>query len=208
MYKQVLAAIALVSAPASASAAIITHSFVAERSDVFNMAGSGSITETATSFNVITGSFTYDTATPSTFSGLDFSGYETGDIIIDQFDLSLFGSSRFFVEATNSVNTIGTTLDSFEIYSTIGTDFLNIQLFDFTGAVFNTTDIPQLLTLNDFSQVEFQFTDFAANARTKFTLTDLQRISVATDVPTPGTVPIIVAGLAGLGLTRMKRKRS
>ena len=97
-------------------------------------------------------------------------------------------------------------------FSITGTDTTWMFLGDSTWSVFDDTDVPTALALEDFDHPIFYLdtNDFGfSDGQVRYTVTSLTRTDAddpfaPAPVPLPAGFPLIVAGLAALGLIRRR----
>ena len=181
----------------SAQAAIVSYNFTADRIFVIGTPTSGSLAETAASFATISGTISYDTATPNV-GVFGFGSYSTGSLLFDQFGLPGGGS----YSTTTANNLFG--YDGLSLTYGLSSERLtvNASFIDSTRTLLSSAALPLFLSLTDpFASIIISQGRRRDRSTVSFNLTSLSA------VPLPGALPMLLGTLAGATFLRRRRKQ-
>lgn len=201
-----LVALALVFVPASASAQLVTYEFTAvlDSDGVTGTPNAGSLNEFLLDNSIVTltGTYSYDIASPLVSSSSFTGNYDTGELSFDQFaDVPLgFG----FLTVFNDAGLPGQDAISDVQWYPAGQS-VSLVLVDKDATLYGDLSLPLLLDLSDFEGAWIEFTTVVGegefetvSSSANFDITEFRLI------PEPASATLLLLGALALGLYRRR----
>ena len=187
-----------------AQAASYTYAFTAEFNGIALRTDADTFIDTVATFSTITGTITL-------FDLVAFAGnpatYIAPVVTFDQFAVSEFEGAPtwLFIENDGYLgkDTIGT------LGGTVEGDNFGFSLVDDQGSALMSAAVPANLNLSDFEAADFFFSTIDRSnpqlpRSLDFVLYSITSLTPLSDIPLPAGLPLLGAGLLGLGLLRRR----